>query len=130
LAQVLPLVDVLMPNDQEALHISGKTKISEAVSYLTGLGIPVIAVKRGIEGALVRGKGESHRCAVEPAAAGGDSVGAGDSFDAGFLAGWLRGFPLAQCLEIACACGRSVACAAGGLLGQPTWDALSRRLGL
>jgi len=63
---------------------------------------------------------------VVPPAVGGDSVGAGDSFDAGFLAGWLRGLPLKQCLDVACHCGRSVASAIGGLQGQPTWEAVSQ----
>jgi sugar/nucleoside kinase (ribokinase family) len=48
-------------------------------------------------------------------------VGAGDSFDAGFLAGWLRGMSIQRCLEIGCQCGRAVASAVGGLRGQPTW---------
>lgn len=128
LAEVLPLVDILMPNGQEALHISGQADLGGAVSYLLGLGIPILVVKRGADGAELYGKGEVHRCLVEPAEAGGDSVGAGDSFDAGFLAGWLRGLPPAQCLEIACLCGRSVAGAAGGLLGQPTWGTVLRHL--
>jgi sugar/nucleoside kinase (ribokinase family) len=128
LAEALPLVDVMMPNEQEALHISGKADLIGAVAHLIGLGIPIVAVKRGADGAEVYSGEEAHRCAVEPAEPGGDSVGAGDSFDAGFLTGWLRGLPLARCLAIACACGRSVASAAGGLLGQPTWDAVVRRL--
>jgi sugar/nucleoside kinase (ribokinase family) len=68
-------------------------------------------------------------CSVT-AATGGDSVGAGDSFDAGFLAGWLRDLPTDQCLKIACECGRSVASAIGGLEGQPTWDLISTVLGV
>ena len=51
-----------------------------------------------------------------------DLIVAGDSFDAGFLGGWLRGLPLARCLEIATACGRSVAGQVGGLAGQPRWE--------
>ena len=50
---------------------------------------------------------------------GGDGIGAGDSFDAGFLAGWLTGLPLASCLSIACQCGRGVAGGVGGVAGQP-----------
>jgi sugar/nucleoside kinase (ribokinase family) len=53
---------------------------------------------------------------------GGDSIGAGDSFAAGFLAGWLRGLPLKECLRIAAVCGSSVASKTGGLAGQLRWD--------
>ncbi len=49
-----------------------------------------------------------------------DTIGAGDSFDAGFLAGWLRGLPLADCAALANACGRASTQARGGIQGQPT----------
>lgn len=52
------------------------------------------------------------------------------TFDAGFLAGRLRGLPLDRCLEIACQCGRSVANAVGGLQGQLTWEVLSQGIGI
>lgn len=67
-----------------------------------------MTVKRGVDGARVYCGQEMVECSVAPAT-GGNSVGAGDSFDAGFLAGWLRGLPLSRCLDIACYCGRSVA---------------------
>jgi sugar/nucleoside kinase (ribokinase family) len=53
---------------------------------------------------------------------GGDSIGAGDSFDAGFVAAWLRGLSVPECLAIACGCGTAVAGAVGGLSGQPRWE--------
>ncbi|MYR58966.1 carbohydrate kinase family protein, partial [Streptomyces sp. SID625] len=51
-----------------------------------------------------------------------DTVGAGDSFDAGFVAALLRGLPLPQALEIAAACGALSTRAHGGTPAQPTWD--------
>jgi sugar/nucleoside kinase (ribokinase family) len=124
LAQALPLSDVFMPNDQEALHISGASSLADAVARFHARGVPIVTIKRGSDGAGVYAGQEAYECAVSPAS-GGDSVGAGDSFDAGFLAGWLRGLPLDQCLGIACQCGRSVASAIGGLKGQPTWETIS-----
>jgi sugar/nucleoside kinase (ribokinase family) len=124
LAQVLPLIDVFVPNDQEALHISGASGLADAVAWFHAQGVPIVTIKRGSDGAGVYAGQEAYECAVSPAC-GGDSVGAGDSFDAGFLAGWLRGLPLDQCLDIACQCGRSVASAIGGLKGQPTWETLT-----
>jgi ribokinase len=125
LAKTLALTDVFMPNEQEALHITRSADLEEAARQLRAWGIPLAAVKRGEEGARVYSQQGMVECSLTPAA-GGDSIGAGDSFDAGFLAGWLRGLPPGQCLDIACRCGRSVAGTAGGLQGQPVWEAVFR----
>ena len=123
LAETLALTDVFMPNEQEALHITRSAGLEETARQLRAWGIPLVAVKRGAEGARAYSKHDMVECCVTPVA-GGDSIGSGDSFDAGFLAGWLRGLPPEQCLDIACQCGRSVAGAAGGLQGQPTWESV------
>jgi sugar/nucleoside kinase (ribokinase family) len=51
-----------------------------------------------------------------------DATGAGDSFDAGFLAGWLGGADLAFSLALGCACGALSTRRAGGIAAQPTRD--------
>jgi sugar/nucleoside kinase (ribokinase family) len=129
-ADVLPLVDLFMPNEQEARFITGQAELAGAVGALQAGGVSLLTVKRGAQGALADDGRHTYVCAVEPARPGGDSIGAGDSFDAGFLAGWLRALPVEQCLHIACQCGRGVASAVGGLRGQPTWTELAAQLGL
>ena len=129
LVEALPLTDVFMPNEQESRYISGCTDLEDAVAWLRARGVPIVALKLGTDGARAYCEQEVFECTVTEAV-GGDSVGAGDSFDAGFLAGWLRGLPIDQCLEIACQCGRSVASAIGGLEGQPTWEMVSQALGI
>jgi sugar/nucleoside kinase (ribokinase family) len=121
LFEALPLVDVFMPNEQEVTHITRIADPFDAVEHVRAQGVSIIALKLGAEGARLRHDGGVDECVVIPAT-GGDSVGAGDSFDAGFLAGWLRGMPLQTCLEIACACGRAVASTVGGVRGQPRWE--------
>ena len=49
-----------------------------------------------------------------------DTVGAGDSFNAGFLVGYLNQWPLIQSLQMALACGSLSTRAAGGTAAQPT----------
>jgi ribokinase len=129
LADVLSLTDVFMPNDQEARYISRGFDLEDAAARLRAQGVTIVTIKRGAGGARVYGGQETYECVVAPAT-GGDSIGAGDSFDAGFLAGWLHGLPIDQCLDIACHCGRSVASAVGGLHGQLTWEAVSRLVGI
>lgn len=130
LAQVMAQTDVFMPNEQEALRITWTANVELAVSRLQEVGIPLIALKMGASGARLYCGSTRYEYTVPPAAPGGDSIGAGDSFDAGFLAGWLRGLPLEQCLQIACWCGREVAGAVGGLRGQPTWAQIALQIGL
>jgi len=120
LAAAWPDVDVFLPNDQEALRISRADSLDDAVEQLRQQ-VNVLAVKRGADGASAYAGSKSAHCTVEPATAGGDSIGAGDSFDAGFVAAWLRGLALQDCLEIGCACGRAVAGRIGGVAGQPHW---------
>jgi sugar/nucleoside kinase (ribokinase family) len=48
-----------------------------------------------------------------------DATGAGDSFDAGFLAAWLAGEGLERALALGCACGALSTRALGGTAGQP-----------
>ena len=114
----LSSVDVLLPNEQEAKNLCGVASLAEAVQYLRQR-VPVLVVKRGVEGASAWAKGTETVGTVAEADAGGDGVGAGDSFDAGFLAGWLGGLAMRDCLSIACRCGRAVAGRIGGVKGQP-----------
>jgi sugar/nucleoside kinase (ribokinase family) len=120
LAEILPVVDVFLPNDAELRHITRQDSIEEAAASLLAKGTPLVAVKQGVEGASAFSRAGVVHQAVEPVS-GGDSIGAGDSFDAGFLTAWLRGYDQPTCLKIACACGRSVASRVGGVAGQPYW---------
>ncbi len=129
LQQTLPLADVFLPNEQEARYISRASNVDEAVWIFQQMGLVIIAIKQGEAGALVVSGGERHTC-VLPASLGGDSIGTGDSFDAGFLAGWLRGLPLEKCLRIACYCGREVAAQTGGIRSQPDWPTVLRLAGI
>jgi sugar/nucleoside kinase (ribokinase family) len=127
LADVLTVTDICMLNEEEARRISHTTHLGDAIKRLREMGTSIVALKRGPEGARVSRGTEAYERSVS-VVTGGDSVGAGDSFDAGFLAGWLRDMPLDQCLDIACFCGRSVAAAIGGVEGQPTWEMVSQHL--
>jgi ribokinase len=129
LQQTLPLTDVFLPNEQEARFISRTSNVDEAIQVFQGMGVAITAVKQGEAGALVVSKGERHTCILR-VTNGGDSIGTGDSFDAGFLAGWLQGLPLDQCLRIACHCGKEVAACIGGIQNQPNWAKVMRLVGI
>jgi len=95
--EVLPHVDVFLPNEREALRLTGATNVQAAVNELAKL-VPVLAVKLGAQGALARRGKDEFRCPaakVTPV----DPVGAGDSFDAGFLYQYVKGADLNACLR-------------------------------
>lgn len=103
LAEVLPYVDVLLPNEREALKISGQQSLERAIAGLAET-VPLVAVKKGPEGAIAqRGKQRYQSPALRVEAT--DAVGAGDSFDAGFLTQFLRGAEIETCLAYGNACG-------------------------
>ncbi len=128
LADIFPLVDIFFPNEQEALRITECNDLAGAADRLQSLGVALTAIKRGEQGAvLFTGEG-TFSCQIEPAPPGGDGIGAGDSFDAGFLSAWLHGMSYEQCLQLGCFCGRMVAAAVGGVRGQPDWEMAQRHL--
>lgn len=128
LPAIFPFVDLFFPNEQEALHITQTKELDDAAANLQGMGVSTVIIKRGAAGALLYSKSGSLSCPGEPAPPDGDGIGAGDSFDAGFLSTWLRGVTLDACLKAACFCGRSVASSVGGVRGQPDWDSVLTRL--
>ncbi|MFF8286778.1 carbohydrate kinase family protein [Streptomyces albus] len=122
LAAVLPVVDYLLPNAAEALALSGRTDATpeQAAELLAAQG-PVTVVKNGAAGALAH-DGRTLLRAGGPAVVPRDTVGAGDSFDAGFVAANLAGLALPDALELAAACGALSTRAHGGTPAQPTWE--------
>ena len=72
-----------------------KQTLDEALDVL-GRRVPCVAVKCGSRGAVVRVAGETFTVGGVPVQAL-DTIGAGDSFNAGFLFGWLQGWAPAQC---------------------------------
>jgi sugar/nucleoside kinase (ribokinase family) len=116
--QVLELVDVFLPNETEACKISGEPQLENALDNLSRR-VKVVAAKLGEQGAEARRGLQAVRVPVYPARVV-DTVGAGDSFDAGFLFGWLAGWELERCLRLGSACGSLSTRAAGGTAAQPT----------
>jgi len=118
LADVLPAVDVLFVNAVEAAAVSGAADPSVAATVLAARG-PLPVVKLGPAGALAHdGCRLVHVSA--PAVDVVDTVGAGDTFDAGFLCGRLQGWEVSRSLALGVACGSLSARRPGGVEGQPT----------
>jgi sugar/nucleoside kinase (ribokinase family) len=118
LGDLLASVDVLMPNEMEATRLAHTSDLEIAIAVLRQH-VTTVVVKAGDRGAVAVGSGGR---ATAPAlrVAAVDTTGAGDSFDAGFLAATLGGESLERCLAIANACGALSTRATGGVDAQPT----------
>ena len=96
LMEALKYVDVFLPNEREAMKVARTSDVDSAVAKLAEL-VPVVAVKLGPDGAMAqRGKEVVKSPALRVDVI--DPVGAGDSFDAGFLHQFVRGADLQTCL--------------------------------
>jgi len=96
LLQVLPYVDVLLPNEQEACRMARKNDPDEAADFLATK-VALVVIKRGAKGVVAR-RGSETFTAMPQKIEATDSVGAGDSFDAGFLHKFVRGAGIEECL--------------------------------
>jgi len=86
---------VFLPNEDEIRRITGRKTVEDALKSLSKR-VSCIVAKCGSRGALVQTGDELVHVPplrVEPV----DTIGAGDSFDAGFLHAYLRGLDPAQC---------------------------------
>jgi sugar/nucleoside kinase (ribokinase family) len=112
LEEVLPHVDILLPNEREALKISGAGDIESALALLAEK-VRTVAIKMGASGAIAMQGGQRFHAPAVPVTVV-DPVGAGDSFDAGFIHQFLRGGDVMSCLVYANLCGAFSTTACGG----------------
>jgi len=89
LEELLGIVDIFLPNEDEACRITGAADAASAIEVLAKR-VPLVAIKCGKRGALVQAGSRHWRVPTEVVTPI-DTIGAGDSFDAGFLAAYLRG---------------------------------------
>ena len=118
--ELLKLTSVFLPNETEALSLTETTTVEEAIEMLTAKA-SIVAVKMGADGALAFDGESLCRAPIIPVDVI-DTVGAGDTFDAGFLYGFLQGWPLERSLKFGVVCGSLSTRMAGGIISQPVLD--------
>ena len=117
LGELLREVDILMPNAAEAVQLAGVAGPSNAAARLASAG-PAVVVKLGPDGALLRSGDRETRVPGAALDSFADTVGAGDSFDAGYLFGLLTGRDERESMALGCACGALSMRRSGGTAGQ------------
>lgn len=123
---IFPHVDVFLPNETEACAISGQADLGAAVAALASKTV-FVAVKQGAAGAMAQiGQRVFHATPIPVDVV--DTTGAGDSFDAGVVYGYINGWSPERALQLGCVCGALSTRAAGGTGAQATLDEASRWL--
>ena len=111
----LPHVDYYMPSYEEAREVFGEAAPGRIASAALRAGVRrAVILKMGTKGcyALARGGAPVSVPAFRVRAV--DSTGAGDAFDAGFLAGILRGWRIERAILLGCAAGALSVAGFGG----------------
>jgi sugar/nucleoside kinase (ribokinase family) len=136
LTAAIAQTDLLLPNEAEALALSGtspaggapaldETALDEAVSVLLAAGAagsdgPRVAVKLGARGVLCAEGARRYRVSLPPVTPV-DTTGAGDCCNAGLIAGLLKGLPLPQAAALGAAAGALSTGGLGGTAAAPDW---------
>jgi sugar/nucleoside kinase (ribokinase family) len=121
-------IDVVFANEDEirALFEDPKSEYAELARRLADLGV-LAAVKVGKDGAWIAQDGALHRIAPVAVADVIDTNGAGDAWAAGFLYGYLRGWPLPACGDLASLLGSETVMHMGPIIPQTHFDVLRPR---
>jgi sugar/nucleoside kinase (ribokinase family) len=112
-SDLLPYVDLFMPNLQEAMHIAERNTPNECISALKPYANTLV-IKNGEEGALIWDEGQLlvQKSFHNPSVV--DAIGAGDSFNAGYIHRYIRQENAANCAAFGALCGAVNTTAQGG----------------
>jgi len=128
IAPALEHVDYLLPNDEQAMKLTGTDDVVEAARALLERGVGLVAVTCGAEGSVLVDGGEPVRVkAFETEVV--DTTGCGDAYSAGFLMGLDMGREPAGAALIGSACASLVAEGLGTDAGDFDLDAVVARAG-
>jgi sugar/nucleoside kinase (ribokinase family) len=122
---LLPLVDILIANQHELAVCCATEEVDAGMERLAAAGAATIVIKCGPWGARVRQGNDSFTVAAVPVEVR-STVGAGDAFNAGILAGVQQGLSLDEAVRLGNAAAALVISSARGILDGPTWDRVQR----
>ncbi|GGL17434.1 sugar kinase [Sphaerisporangium melleum] len=117
----LPYVDHFLPNEEQALLITGASGVEEAAAALLAEGPSSVLVTLGAEGSLVATAAGTARVPALPVQVV-DTTGCGDAYCAGFITGLLGGREVLDCARLGTVLASRVA---GGLGSDAGLDGLT-----
>lgn len=98
LPEIMPNLDFFLPNESEITALTGTTTTEQALAKLAGFDT-IIAVKQSTKGAAMQQQGKIITRPAYKVEKVADAIGAGDSFNSGFIYAYLQGKPLEECLD-------------------------------
>jgi sugar/nucleoside kinase (ribokinase family) len=113
IAETLTHLDILMPNEREACRLANESSFEDAARKLAET-IPILVVKRGAKGASAVHQGKRHDASGYTTKVV-DVIGAGDSFNAGFLHAFVHRASIDDCLALGNTCGAYSTTSSGGV---------------
>ena len=117
MAEAFSYIDYLLPNDEEAMLLTGKETAALAAEAILETGVGNVVVKCGKSGCLVMNRNESYMVPGKEGVMCVDTTGAGDSFAAGFIFALSKGCSLRECAEYGNECGAK----AVAVMGATEW---------
>ena len=117
LQEAFSYIDIFLPNETEAKAITKSQNVEDAILKLSN-NISVVVIKLGEKGAIAKWKDDSIIVCDAKTVKVMDTVGAGDSFDAGFIFGYLNEWTQKKNLKMAVTCGTLSTLQPGGTSGQ------------
>ena len=120
LTPIAAAVDVMLMGHEDAAAMFGAGDDEHYLQSAVALGIKTVVLKRAERGALAIVDGVRYEAAVVAAERVIDPVGAGDGFDAGFIAGLLRNRSIAGALHLGAIVGAGSVAHLGDYAGYPT----------
>ena len=117
LEPVLPHVDYLMPNIEEAGWLVGTEDRAEIITWLHAKGVGCTVLTLGGDGVSVARNGEAETVVPAFDVDVVDTTGCGDAFTSGFVSGLLEGLDLIAAADRGLACGSLVATGLGSDAG-------------
>lgn len=104
LSEILPMIDFITPNEDEARYYSGQDEPEAMADVFLSYGVSNVIIKLGGRGCLLKNREITLQLPAYRIDAV-DATGAGDNFIAGFVSEILRGSSLSDALHFANACG-------------------------
>ncbi|HET6567849.1 MAG TPA: carbohydrate kinase family protein [Rhodothermales bacterium] len=120
-------LDYLIANEHELATCTGEKDVGDGIDRLLGACAECVIIKRGNRGALFQRRGDRHSTSIPGFPVDSRStIGAGDSFNAGFLYALGMGSSTAEAVRFANAVASLVVQAEQGALGAPTVGQVGR----
>ena len=115
-----PHLDYFLPNDEDALMLSGAPTLPEAIAWLHERGVGTTVVSLGEDGACLSASPTEHHVVPAFEVDVVDTTGCGDAFSAGFITGLIEGMEPLAATELGVAAGSMVATGLGSDAGIST----------